>query len=259
MQNRYHKLDNYNELTAKLVKKLSAHPDIEIVFLSGSTVYGGRDEYSDIDINIVVSNPEEFKPTLCSLISEVEEIKHSFCPPRLDNIYVFYFKNLEKIDIGLYSIEDYLSGRHALPPNEAIIKNTLGSKVTLTEEEYFPDESFQNKYLSLALADLIAIPREIYRKNIFEARANLDESRSMIATYINIQNSVVYFGYNDFISFANKDQQALFIESLKKNGSYEGILVAALNLLRIIDSTKVFDTTVIELVEKRLQAAFDAA
>jgi predicted nucleotidyltransferase len=250
--NKFHKSNRHNELATKLISRLSENTEVLTIFVSGSTITGGRDEYSDVDINIVVRNPEEFKKTIVSIANEIDTVTHHFCPPRLDFIYVLYFKNLEKIDIGIYSEEEFLSEQHVAPDEKAVIKNTIEKTKQKSVSQTPADSSFQNKFLALALADIIAIPREVYRRNIFEARSNLDESRSMIATYLNIQNSIIYFGFNDFINFANPKQKELFISSLKKNGSYKGILTAARKLLKVIATTGVYKESLIKLVDTRI-------
>jgi predicted nucleotidyltransferase len=255
MPNKYHPVDSHNSIASRLIEEFSKNEEIKVIFVSGSTIRGGTDVYSDIDINIVVSNPETFQQEFIAFVKSIEPVSLTFSPPGLSHIHVFYFGDLEKIDIGIYSVEQFMSGTHISPSEESIIKNTLGTVKQQESRKSDSDSELQLKYLSLALADLIAIPREVYRKNIFEARANLDEARSMIATYLNINNSVIYFGYNDFIQFTNPDQEKLFHISLKRNGSFKGILEAAQALLQIIATTNQIESSVIRNVAAKITAA----
>lgn len=255
MPNKYHPVDSHNSIASHLVEEFSKNEDIKVIFVSGSTIHGGADIYSDVDINIVVPNPETFAQDFVAFVKSIERVSLTFSPPGLSHIHVFYFDNLEKVDIGIYSVEQFMSGTHISPSEESIIKNTLGTVKAKESKKGDSDSKLQLKYLSLALADLIAIPREVYRKNIFEARANLDEARSMIATYLNINNSVIYFGYNDFIQFTDPDQEKLFHISLKRNGSYKGILEAAQALLQIIATTNQIEPSLIRNVAGKITAA----
>ena len=105
----------------------------------------------------------------------------------------------------------------------------------------------------MALADLIAVPREIFRRNIYEARANLDDARKHIAIYINLINNDRYHNFNNFNRYLTQKQLHVFQESLKNNDEYSGILESALSLLSIIKGMKEYRIGLIKTVEEYLK------
>lgn len=250
---RYHPKDSTNELANWIIENIAAEDIVDAIFVSGSTSKGGNDDYSDVDINVVTENKEKFEEQLFRLLEShpTQNVILKFTPPSLPEILVLYFQGFAKFDFGIYSKAQILNKNLKLSQAEVI---TDKNGIFKLDEE--PTNHFSipgDNYISMAFADLIAIPREVTRNNIFEARANLDEARSLIATYLNLTNGVIYFGYADFINFANDQIKELIHKSLFNNDNPEGILDASVNLLKAIDTLNVFPAeTINSTIERAL-------
>jgi len=244
-----HPSSHRNTIANTIINSLMANESVEAIFLSGSTATGGTDEFSDIDINIVVQQPQAVKDDILRLIQKYYKIAYAFTPPHLNNILVIYLNDLTKIDIGVYSTEEITSKKLHIQNKDIVIKGSVPeiqtTKNTVSQEGF--------TYLAMALADLIAVPREIFRRNIYEARANLDDARKHIAIYINLINNDRYHNFNNFNRYLTQKQLHVFQESLKNNDEYSGILESALSLLSIIKGMKEYRIGLIKTVEEYLK------
>lgn len=241
-----------NNLAQKIIDTFKKENDVLAIFLSGSTIKGGTDIFSDVDINLVVKDSTKFKNKLIDFLSTITDLKFYFTPPNLNYILVCYLANLYKFDFGVYEKEQIPDNI----PTEAIIQDKLAllqsknQKSNLSTIANYDD--LAKKYVYLAIADIIAVSREIYRKDIFEARANLDEARSSIATYINLKNHNLYFGFDQFEKLVSKEIRRYFVDSLKDNDNFKGTLCAAVCLIKIIKILDLVEAELIESIEKRL-------
>jgi predicted nucleotidyltransferase len=181
----YHPDPVTNELAATLLEELECQQDILGIFLSGSTANGGRDKYSDIDISLIVENRSAFKARLPLIVGRNVDILFSFEPDfLLPDFFIFYLRAGYKLDFYLFNPKDSL--QTSFSEQAFILKDTnnlLASKRASWLKRPI-QRGLKEKYLSMALADIWAIRREIHRKNIFEARYNLDDARQCIATYV---------------------------------------------------------------------------
>lgn len=249
--NRYKRLHpnaHRNTIANRIVDDLIANEAVDIVFLSGSTVHGGTDDFSDIDINVVVQNPQEFRLYVLRLVNTYGKVTHAFTPANLDNIFVIFLNDLTKIDFGIYSTQEFAAQKYLIKDKDAVLKGTINPIGTTTNQKS-RFKKVGNTYLAMALADLIAIPREIQRNNIYEARANLDDARRHIAIYVNLINNDIYFNYNNFSQYLKKKQIDMFRKSLKNNDNYPGIVEKALLLLEIVKEFKIYENSLINNIE----------
>lgn len=239
-----------NDIAKKIVKWYKNDRDVLAIFLSGSTIKGGTDIYSDIDINFIVHHKQDFQKKLLDTIGKIAKLQFYFIPPKLNHILVCYFEDLYKFDFAIYEKDKSLpiinSDAIIIDKLEILPKNNQSSCVTIN------NNNLTEKYLFLALADIIAISREVYRKDLFEARVNLDEARSALATYINLKNHNCYFGYDQFRKYISEQDYQLFTDSLKCNHDLKGILNAAISLLTIIKNKDSVSNDLIDKIIKRL-------
>ena len=104
----------------------------------------------------------------------------------------------------------------------------------------------------MALADIWALRREVYRKDIFEARDNLDDARKCIAAYINLSQGHNFFGFDKFSSFIDEFLWCEMRLSLQNNDSFMGIIEVGLRLLNVVATFEFFENEVINITRKEL-------
>lgn len=249
----YHPDPRANQLATSLIHTLIKERDILGLFLSGSTARGGRDRYSDVDISLVVQHKERFKKQLPHLMQTVSPLLFGFEPHfLLPDFYIFYLKAGYKFDFYIYGPEDSLGWSFS---QQAVVVLDTDNRLAAAQAEWTkkpPPEGLDEKYLMMALADLWALRREIHRRDLFEARDNLDDARRCIATYINLTHDHAYFGYDQFDTYLDAALISEMKRSLQDNDSFQGMIQAGLSLLKVIASLHVFDREIIDLTHREL-------
>ena len=257
MNNIFHAHEKINAIAHQIIEDHSSDESVVGIFVAGSTVKGGRDMFSDVDINFVVKDAADFELKLIKHLKKLHNVIFYFNPPFLKNILVFYLDGGYKFDFGIYTPENNLSGFRQKKTKIIIDKlGTLENQIKLNINKKLNKDT-ANQYLYLAIADLIAIRREVCRKELFEARANLDDARFHLAIYLNLTNQHYYFGYDKFLEFSNKKCEKLWRESLKNNSEFEDILKASKKLLLIIKEIKEIDLPVLELISTKLFSTYN--
>lgn len=248
----YHKDKEANLIAKKLLRQFNDDTRVQGIFLSGSSAYGGNDRSSDIDINVVVENPEEYLMEIDKLVAETSTITFSFTPPFLSHIRVYYLNDQFKLDIGVYSKD---SVGEQIAAKTKIIKDTnktIEKYIVETAEPSFLKVKAK-QYLGLAVADLIAVDRELRRGDLYEARFNLDDARYSIGIYLNLINGNKYFSYNKFREFISEEVADRFEKSLLDNHTLDGIRKAAQKILEILVELKVLEKESLDLVKSRIE------
>ncbi len=250
----YHPDPQANQLAASLVDRLTTEQDLLGLFLSGSTARGGRDRYSDVDISVVIEHKERFKTRLPRLMHEISPLLFGFEPEfLLPDFYIFYLEGGYKFDFYMYGPDDSLSWSFS---RQAVIVLDTDNRLAAAQAGWIKKPvpaGLKEKYLHMALADLWALRREAYRRDLFEARDNLDDARRCIATYINLTHDHIYFGFDRFETYLDPFLRTEMKRSLQNNDSFQGILQAGLSLLKIIGAFEVFEPQVIEVTRRELQ------
>ena len=168
INNNYHINFQANTEINKLINSLIVDfQEVKCIFVSGSAARGGNDEFSDVDLNVVINDPDSFLKSISSFVKK-QDILFSFEPHYLKNIIVLYLRSGVKLDIMLYDTENDFSSftldriKIILDKSEGyLLSNKIENKIKKTVPN---DLAF--KYLSLGLADLYAVAREISRKNL---------------------------------------------------------------------------------------------
>lgn len=249
----YHPDPTANQMAISLVKTIRQNPDVLGIFLSGSTASGGRDRFSDVDLNVITRNKSVFKENLPELISDIAPLLFSLEPDfLLPDFFIFYMQAGYKFDVYVYGPADHLP--HSFSDDAVIVldrENHLAGLKARWKKQTIPI-GLKEKYLAMAMADLWAIRREVYRRDLYEARYNLDDARQCIATYVNLSHSHPYFGFDKFSSFLDFQLEQEISRSLQNNHSLVGILRASLCLLGVIESFNFFEKKVTNTTRREL-------
>ncbi len=240
-------------LGEKILLALKQRDDVSGIVLAGSRAMGPSDEFSDFDIHILLSENATLKKEIDGVFGAIAPVLFRFEPHFLSDFVVFYLGDGCKFDVCFYSDHNQLA--RITDKRVKVVKETingnLGRVLGSRQPEVAPG-GLKEKFLGLALADLLAVARESYRKNIFKARFNLDEAREMIANYINYDNGHFRTGFDKFPNFASNLVVGSMEKSLRNNNSIKGIKIAALELLSVIETWDIFRKKTIKIVRKRL-------
>lgn len=253
---RLHKDKKFNEMANLVIASLSKLDGLVGIFTYGSTSYGGRDRFSDIDVGIVVRGKDKLRKELPVIIRRTVKTIFLFEPrfsEFMEDLYLFYFEGGYKFDVVVYEKSDSLLVENL---NETkIIIDRQGHLINIIREKPRSkiDQSLKERYLALALADIFAVAREVYRKDIFEARFNLDEARNCITTYINLSNQYDCFHPDRFHEYIHPEILQEIRQSLLQNDTLSGITRGATKLLHSLELLAPFHLEAFTEARKRLE------
>lgn len=242
-----------DRLGERIFSALKQRKDVLGIVLAGSRAVGAGDEFSDFDIHVLLSRTNSLKNEIENVFKNVDGVLFSFEPHFLSDFVVFYLGDGHKFDICFYHEHSQLA--KITDKRVRIIKDTVEGDLKRVLGDRKLDvspSSIKEKFLGLALADLFAVARECFRRDLFKARFNLDEAREMIANYINYEKGHFRTGFDKFSSLSPKPINKLMEKSLKGNDTFEGIRIAALRLVAAIEKLKFFDKKAIRVVKSRL-------
>ena len=206
-----------SELLNELVEKAKNIKEVQGFILVGSGAKGFRDEYSDLDVLVVVEESVDVEKVHDNLLKFMEKnykILKSKIYKHEEDIFVtcFFLDNYLELDLGVWS---YNKLKATKPHWRILFDNKDNIKEKLQQSLKKHDTPEANEIANYSLTYIWQFIQgtvvELKRSNLIKAIKNLDVFRDDIIKILCVKNGI-YYDYDKNINSINSE----FVQRLKE-------------------------------------------